>query len=199
MNAIPTLREVFVARSADGQEPPFAALSRYLGGIEWHGLHEHVFDVLDVSVLDILLAGWKKHAEVRAQLRATLSDPSRTALVHLATHRLESTHTPSIQVRSQGIVMATLSFSIQVAFEVDAVELTIRCGEIQVVRPGQVAVRGTVKAESTPILERKLAPLRLPGRITVGGLEPAHDDEDVDGVFPGSLEHVAGTRAIVVG
>lgn len=45
---------------------------------------------------------WKNHSEVRAQLRVTAADPSRTVFVHIRHHILDSTHHPSIEVRGAG-------------------------------------------------------------------------------------------------
>jgi hypothetical protein len=161
----PTLKDLFVP---DGSYAPLTGMASALGGLQWHGLYDHAFDVLDVNVVDTLLAGWKKHGEVQSQLRATAADPARTAMVRLLRHTLESTHTPSIEVRSQGKVMANVSLPIEVAFEIEAVTLVIRGGAVDEIRPGNIAFRGTMKLEHSVILERKLAPIQLPGKITLG-------------------------------
>jgi hypothetical protein len=163
---IPTLRDLFVTREVDPKRAP--AVPAFVG-LAFEGLDDHVFDVLDVNVIDVLVSGWKKHDEVRGQLRATTLDPTRTALVHLAEHTLESTHTPAIEVRAQGRAIATVSFTIEVAFEVGAVELTIRGGAVREIRPGEIKASGTVKLEHSEILKRELAPLRLPGKIVLPG------------------------------
>ena len=160
-----TLRDVFVA--AKGEVPALTAMARAAGGLQWQALYERSFDVLDINVVDVLVAGWKKQTEVRELLQATAADPSRTALVHLAEHTIESTHKPSMEVRSGGKVVARLSFTIEAAFELDAVELVLRHGRVEEARPGEVTARGTVKLERSVILERKSAPLTLPGRIVI--------------------------------
>ena len=163
---LPTLKDLFLA-SGDARAP-VTALASAFGGLQWHGLYDHAFDVLDVNVVDVLVGGWKKHADVREALRETAADSSRTAVVQLADHELESTHTPSIEVRSHGRIVANVTFPIELAFEVQAIELVIRQGEVQEIRPGSISARGTMKLERSVILERKLAPIRLPGTVALG-------------------------------
>jgi len=185
-----TLRDLFTERASHGPtQTPVPSLARFVGGLEWQGLYEHVFDVLEVSIVDILVGGWRKHAEVRTQLKATAADPSRTALVHLARHTLRSSHTPSIQIRSGGASLATIAFSVDVSFDIAAVELTLRRGEIEVIRPGEVTVRGTVKVENAVILERAAGPIVLPGRIALARLESADE--------PGGDPRSLGVEAVL--
>jgi hypothetical protein len=160
-----TLRDMFVP--AKGEIPALTAIARAAGGLQWRALYERSFDVLDINVVDVLVAGWKKQSEVRELLQATAADPTRTALVQLAEHTLESTHKPSMEVRSAGKVVARLTFTIEAAFELDAVELVLRHGRVEEVRPGRVTASGTVKLENSVILERKAAPLTLPGKIVI--------------------------------
>jgi hypothetical protein len=178
MTTTPTVRDLFVSAgstSAGLQLPPVPdGLASLVTGFEWNGLGERVLDLLDLNVVDILIGGWKQHREVRRQLRATAADPARTAIVNLLRHTLTSSHAPSIELRVHGRRLMTLSFPIELSFDIDAVELTLRGGAVRQVRPGAVKVRGTVKIENTAVLQRELTPMPLPGRITIdAGVPPA--------------------------
>jgi hypothetical protein len=173
MTSTLTIRELFVSTS-DGNmsagltmPPPPAAIAPFVAGLDWDNMGGRVLDLLDINIVDVLLGGWKAHQEVRRELELTIADPSRTAVVVLAHHSIDSTHTPSIEFRAQGRKVFALSFPVELAFEVDAVELTLRTGAIREVRPGKVKVRGTVKLENTVLLERALAPIELPGRMVL--------------------------------
>lgn len=179
MTSMLTVRELFVSAD-DGKLGASLRLpllpkdvAQLVTGIEWKALGEHVFDLLDLNVVDILLAGWKKHQGVRRALRETAVDPSRTAVIHIAHHTLDSTHTPSIELRAQGRKVIELSFPIELAFDIEAVELTVRAGAVREIRPGGVKVRGTVKLENTVILERELSSIKLPGQILLGEETPS--------------------------
>jgi hypothetical protein len=168
-----TARDLFVSVDAAGvaaglRLPPVPeGVSSLISGFEWRNLGERVFDLLDLNIVDILIGGWSTYHEVQAQLRATRDEPGRTVLVQLAHHTLASSHASSIELRAQGRKVLELSFPIELAFEIDAAELTLRGGRVREIRAGDVQARGTVKLENTVILERKLSPLRLPGRIVV--------------------------------
>jgi hypothetical protein len=178
MTSTLTVRDLFVSSNGGavgaGLRLPAVpdGLSQLVTGFEWNGLGERVFDLLDLNVVDILLGGWKTQQDVREQLRATAADPSRTVVVSLARHTIESSHIPSIELRAHGRALLQLSFPIELAFQIEAVELTLRAGDVREVRSGEVKVRGTVKLEGTVILERELSAIALPGRIVLGADAP---------------------------
>jgi hypothetical protein len=72
-----------------------------------------------------------------------------------------------MELRVQGRKLLELSFPVELTIEIDAVDLTLRRGTVHEIRAGEVNVRGTVKLENTVLLERKLAPIALPGRIVL--------------------------------
>ena len=178
MTSTLTVRQLFVSaeRGSGGASLRLPlvpeGLSQMMTAVEWSGIGERVFDLLDLNVVDILLGGWKKQQEVRRELRETAADPSRTAIVHLARHTLESTHAPSMELRAQGRRLVELSFPVDLAFEIEAAELTLRAGAVREVRTGDVKVRGTVKLENTVVLDRQLSSISLPGRILLDAEPP---------------------------
>jgi hypothetical protein len=167
----PTLRDLFVSTNTGTVDaglrlpPPPDSVVQLVTGAEWSGMAERVLDLLDINVIDVLVGGWKGHREVRRELRQTRDDPSCTALVTLARHAIESTHTPSLEVRAQGKKVFDLSFPLELTFEIEAVALKIRGGAIREARPGAVTVRGTLKLENSVLLQREHAPFKLPGTI----------------------------------
>ena len=186
---IPTLRDLFAtghARRREGRAlpPPPAALA-VLGRFQWQGIYDKALDLLDISILDVMLGVWKKHAEFRKHVRISAADPTKTVVVHLGSHRITSEHRPAMEVRRDGSVLAELTFPVEVAFEVEAVELTLRGGAVREIRTGELKVRGTVKFEETVILERDLEPIRLPGKMTLRSEQP---------VVHGSMPLTSDTR-----
>jgi hypothetical protein len=166
--ALLTLRDLFTGDGKRVDAAALGAVERLVDGVHWKGLCDHALDVLDLNVIDLLISGWRRHAEIRNQMRITALDPTRTALVHVAEHTVESTHTPSLEVRVEGVPLVTLTLPVEVAFEVEAVSLLIRGGEIREVRPGRIMARGTVKLESSVILKRDLAKVEFPGTLILG-------------------------------
>lgn len=177
MTVVPTIRDLFIPPGATAavRMPPLPEdLSSLLTGFEWRGLGEHVPDLLGTAAIDILLAGWQTHDELATQLRETANDPTRTMLVHLAPHRLESTQAPSLELKIHGRRMMQLAFRVDLTFEIDVVELTVRAGRVSVVRTGEVHAQGTVKVFDTAILVRTRSPLQLPAKIVLAGPSGGH-------------------------
>jgi hypothetical protein len=166
--ALLTLRDLFSGTVKQADAPALGALEHLVNGVHWTMLCDHALDVLDLNVIDLLISGWRRHAEIRNQMRITALDPTRTALVHVAEHTIESTHTPSLEVRVEGRPLATLTLPVEMAFDIEAVSLLIRGGEIREVRPGRIMARGTVKLESSVILQRDLARIEFPGTLVIG-------------------------------
>lgn len=172
----PTLKDLLVGDDRVRSLPPVpAALSPVVTTTAWQGICDHVVDLLDISVIDVLLGAWKTQAEIRAGLRESAADPARTIVVQLARHAITSEHRPAIEVRAAGRAIATLHFPVDVAFEVEAVQLTLRRGEVAEIRSGRMQTRGTVKFESVVLFERQLEPLSLPGRLVLQGAAPASE------------------------
>ena len=168
-----TVRELFISTHTGTLDaglrlpPPPDVVTSLVTGFEWERLGERVLDLLDLNVVDVLVGGWKAHQDVHRELGRTATDPSRTAMVQLTHHTIDSTHTPAIELRAQGRKVLEVSFPVELTLEIDAVRLTIRGGAIREIHPGEVKIRGTMKLENTVVLERQLSAITLPGRIVL--------------------------------
>jgi hypothetical protein len=173
-----TVRDLFISTHTGTLDaglrlpPPPDGLTSLVTGFEWDRLGERVLDLLDVNVVDVLVGGWKNHQDVHRELGRTATDPTRTAMVQLTHHTIESTHAPAIELRAQGRKVLEVSFPVELSLEIDAVRLTIRGGAIREIHPGEVKVRGTMKLENTVVLERQLSAITLPGRIVLHAPAP---------------------------
>jgi hypothetical protein len=189
---IPTLRDLFATNHVEHRDgcalpPAPAALAPVLGGFQWQGIYDKVFDLLDISVLDVMLGAWRTRSDFRKHVRASAADPTKAIVIPLGAHRITSEHRPSIEIRSDGRVLAKLSFPIEVTFDVEAAQLTLRGGAVKEIRTGEVKARGTVKFEDAVILERDLEPIRLPGTITLKSEQPH--------AAPGTVTQAVETKA----
>ena len=57
-----------------------------------------VSGLLGIDVVDVLLGGWKRHHDLRAAARRTLTDPEDHEIVKLAAHVVELSEHPSGRV-----------------------------------------------------------------------------------------------------
>jgi hypothetical protein len=169
---IPTLKDLFLTdrgepREAGSLPAPPAALAPVLGRLQWKSICDHALALADISVLDVMVGAWKKHADFRKHLRVSAADPAKVIVMPLGSHRVVSEHRPSMDVRCDGHVVATVTFPIEVTFQVEAAQLTLQGGAVTEVRLGEVKVSGTVKVENTVIFERDLEAIRLPGKMVL--------------------------------
>ena len=137
-------------RSAVGEEAA-AAL---------HGL-------LDLDLGDLVLAGWRKHADLRAAARRTAAVPGSAEVVELATHRVTSTHTPSVDLLVDGARVTTLHFELVMEFLVKALVATVRQGRLMAFRVGSCDVTASLALEGSRLLTRRER-LQLPQVIRLG-------------------------------
>jgi len=164
---IPTLRDLFADQGNGHRDrrplpPAPPALRPMLGSFRWDGMYENAFELLDISVLDVMLRAWKTCRDVRTQVQASAADPVTPIVVELGAHRIRSEHRPSIEVKSNGRLITTLAFSVEVGFEITAAQLTLRGGAVQQIRTRDVKAAGVVKLEDVVILDRELTPVHLP-------------------------------------
>jgi hypothetical protein len=205
-----TVRDLFVGATGGVNEddatvhmPPVPeTLSALVTGFEWQGLGNRVLDLLGQPVIDVMLAAWVTHDEVVTRLHETTVDPSATVLVHLASHTLESTHRPSLELWVEQRRVLELSFLVALTFDIDVVELTVRSGAVCAIRIRAVNARGTVRLGQAVILERRMSPLMLPPRITLREEPPMPHhassesaDEDTTELLPERLTTPSTTPA----
>ncbi len=120
--------------------------------------------LLDVDLIGVLAAGWRKHHDLVAAARRTLAAPGSTVLVDLAAHEITSTQHPSVTVLVDGHRVATLQFGLSVAFDVTALAAKISAGRLVALHSGRCDITATLAIQGTDVLTRQ-ACLELPGAI----------------------------------
>ena len=105
----------------------------------------HLGELLEVDLMATLVHAWRGADEILEVIHST--PPGQSAFVSLSRHTIESEHAPSIEVRSDHKVIATLEFRLSVAIEIEDVGLVIRDGRIAALTPGRA--RASVSLEWT--------------------------------------------------
>lgn len=82
----------------------------------------------------------------------------------LATHRVVSTHHPSVEVLIDGVKVHSFIFELKVIFNLDGVTAVVRQGNLVALRAGQRVVTATLTLQTTLELSRK-GQLNLPSAI----------------------------------
>lgn len=132
--------------------------------------------LLDLDLGDILLAGWRKHAELTAAARRTAATSGSREVVELAAHRVRSVHQPYVDVLVDDVRVARVQFELSIEFLVQAVVGIVGDAHLLELRSGHLEVTVTLAAEGRRFLTRQ-GRLELPGVIRLGSgvplLEPA--------------------------
>jgi hypothetical protein len=148
-----SLRECGVARSA------IQGL-RSLSVSALQAVHREVATVadglLELDLGDILLSGWRKYTDLTKAAERTLASPGSEEVVVLATHRVVSTHHPSVDLIVDGATVHTFVFELKVTFDLNGVVTVVRRGDLVALRCGECVVTVTLTLEGTSLeLSRK--------------------------------------------
>ncbi len=122
---------------------------------------------LDIPIGDLLVRGWRKRQEI-VQYRDKTTPPGGSHMVPLVEHTLVSKHAPTLQPVLNGAPLPVkLTFDITLGLGLQGAMLAIRSGKIMEIRTGTCTGSGAIKYKGFAILEKKTAPVALPGTITL--------------------------------
>ena len=119
-------------------------------------------ELLNLDLGDLLLSGWRKYTELTTAAQRTLTSPGSEELVVLATHRVVSTHHPSIELLIDGIKVHTVVFELKVIFDLNGVTAVLRQGNLVALRGGQCVVTVTLSLEGTSLERSRSGRINLP-------------------------------------
>src|SRR5262245_41334967 len=120
--------------------------------------------LLNVDLIGMLVAGWRKHHDLTAAARHTLAGPGSIELVDLANHQVTIAQHPSVTVLVDGHRVASLQLSLSVVFTISALTAKISAGRLAALHPGRCEVTVTLAIQETDVVTRQ-AHLELPGVI----------------------------------
>ncbi|MGH3772577.1 MAG: hypothetical protein ACRDRW_14470 [Pseudonocardiaceae bacterium] len=124
--------------------------------------------LLNLDLGEVLMSGWRKYTDLATAAERTLASPGSEEVVVLATHRVSSTHRPSVDLLVDGVKVHTFVFELTVVFDLNAVTAVLRQGALVALRGGECVITATLTLQGTPLeLSRK-------GRIDLALVIPLH-------------------------
>jgi hypothetical protein len=136
-----------------------------------HGLRAEIATVLagllELDLVDLLVGGWRKYDALVQAARATAQDPSSSAVVDLATHRVDVSYTPRVNVTVDGVAVAHVDAAAIVVFDVTGVAATLRRGAVVALTGGSATVSAQLSVEGVVVAHRS-APFDLWLSIDLG-------------------------------
>jgi hypothetical protein len=140
-----------VADGASAGLSPVSAFGRQQVGRE---LASAAAGLLGLDLRDVLVAAWRKHRALYAAAQSTKDSPA-TEVVQLATHRVTTTHRPSVDVVVNGARLATVHFELTLVLEVDSLLATVRQARLVALRGGRCTVSVVLAAAGQPLVSRQ--------------------------------------------
>ena len=172
-----TVRDVFEipkageAKSSEGWKAFRERLSKEVKGIKTAAMPDiaaKVGDLLEVPIPDIFLSSWKKTNALRDILEESKKSPEALMHLELGEHTINSKHRPHIEVKIQKMSVKKLEFTLKLVFKLKGFILKVQNGAIREMQTGLCEARGTLEYQDLTIVDRKLAPITLPGSVRFG-------------------------------
>lgn len=110
--------------------------------------------LLELDLSDLLVAGWRKYAALTQAARRTAAVPGSEEIVDLVTHQVSVMSHPNVELLINDIRVTTVTFDLQLEFEVKALTAVIRSGRIVALESGRCDVTGRVAIEGMAVVTR---------------------------------------------
>jgi hypothetical protein len=184
-DGIYTLKEFFATRSKSGSPEIKSKLeksdrmtslrekvSNTVGKPGWPMALEEIYrktgDLLDVSVLDLLVGGWNTYQGLKKYVDREKYPSTQTILVPLPEHTVKSEHHPHVDIFINDEPAGAISFEIRLTFTARGVILLIQNGRIKGAKTGEIKGKGSLTCEGALLLEQDFRPIPLSGSVDLG-------------------------------
>jgi hypothetical protein len=188
-----TLRELFevdpkelAARVEGGLDVHRAAadarqeIAKEASSIRWPWVRDAVAeqsrDLLDLNVIDVMMACWKKYMEIARYADRKKYGPEEEILVPLVAHTVKSQHHPYIQILLKEREVGRVTFDLDFSLILEGFVLKIRDARIVEILTGSGKGEGALSLAEVSIWKRELKPVSFPGRLSLGQGIPLRDD-----------------------
>jgi hypothetical protein len=111
--------------------------------------------LIDLDLGDVLVAGWRKYSALTNAAERTLAMPGSEEVVVLATHRVTSTHRPSVDLLVDGAKVNTFDFELKIVFDVVGLVAVVTSGDLVALRGGSCVITATLAIEGAQLGQRQ--------------------------------------------
>lgn len=129
-----------------------------------------ICELFDVPLPNILVTSWKKVGSLTAILEKSRNSPDEVMYLELAQHSINCEQKPHIEMRIKDLPVKKIEFIVKLLFNLKGFVLKVQGGAIQEMQTGACEVKGTISYAGQVIVEKKISPITLPGRIQVPAL-----------------------------
>jgi hypothetical protein len=131
--------------------------------------------LLNVSLGDVLAAGWHGHTALRAAAERTGQPPGSAENVELVPHRISHSASPYVEVLLNGVEVGRVTCTLTVNFEIAVLAGRVDHGRLVALHSGDAAVTVAVGLAGTTIATSEPHTIHLPLDLALGdGIQLAH-------------------------
>lgn len=118
-------------------------------------------ELFSVELPDVLIASWKKAAELQQALEESRNAPEAVTILELAEHTVSSDFHPSIEIRVLGVPSKKIQFTVRLLANLKGINLKIQGGAITEIQAGSCEFEGKLQYEDLTIADKKVGPLEF--------------------------------------
>jgi hypothetical protein len=150
-----------------------------------HELADATTGFMSLNLADVAAAGWKKYDVLKTAARSTRDDPDAKELVSLTTHKIASSHHPSVDLFLDGKRIATIEIGLEVALTIAGMIAVVRQGKLTEIQSGTCTASGSLAVQGIDMMRRQRK-FDLYGAVRLGQgvplLEPTPSDAQAEPV-----------------
>ncbi|HKP37377.1 MAG TPA: hypothetical protein VJT71_10995 [Pyrinomonadaceae bacterium] len=135
-----------------------------------HDLGPKILELFDVPLPTVLVTSWKKAGSLQEIIAQSREAPDEVKYLELAEHTINCEQKPHIEMRIKNLPVKKIQFVVKLLFKLKGFVLKVQNGAIKEIQTGNFEAKGTVSFAGQIILEKKLSPINLPGRVDVPAL-----------------------------
>ena len=170
-----SLREHGTVRALTPGVPGLAAVEREVANA--------MDGLLSLNLVDLAAAGWKKYDALRQAAKRTRDAPKTEEVVAMATHKIDSTHHPSVELYIDGKSISTVEMTLQITFTMAGVLAVVKQARLTAIKSGTCTVAGSLTVAGIEAA-KKQRKFDLPGAVRlrhgIALLETAADTVQID-------------------
>lgn len=114
-------------------------------------------EVLSVGLEEILGSAWTKYRGIREYADLEKHPPGETVLLPLADHKIESAHSPHVDLMVRNVLLGSIGLDIALVLTLESVVLKLQGGKIRSIQAGSCQASGSLScAVRTKNVEKEL-------------------------------------------
>jgi hypothetical protein len=132
--------------------------------------------LLSLNLVDLAAAGWTKYDALRQAAKRTRDAPNTEEVVAMATHKIDSTYHPSVELYVDGESISTIEMTLQITFTMAGVLAVVKQARLTAIRSGSCTVAGSLTVAGIEAA-KKQRKFDLPGAVRLRhGIALLEDD-----------------------